>query len=117
MPPRTPLEEVVADLWAEALDLDEVGIHDDFFARGGHSLLAARLVARLHQVFRVDLPLRVLFRRPTVAGIAEVAAGRPGGTYGRVERIAELLIAPEDDEELPVSLTTEVTDVDVAGRA
>jgi amino acid adenylation domain-containing protein len=96
--PRTPLEAVLADLWAEALGVEPVGIHDDFFALGGHSLLATQLISRILQVLRTEVPLRVLFRRPTVAGLAEGLTADPA-QRARVERIAELLAGLDDEDE------------------
>jgi amino acid adenylation domain-containing protein len=76
--PRTPAEEMLAWLWCEVLGVPEIGVHDDFFERGGHSLLAARLLARVRSIFGVDLPLRTLFASPTIARLAQaiVAARR-----------------------------------------
>ncbi|MEG8277210.1 non-ribosomal peptide synthetase [Streptomyces sp. AHA2] len=69
--PRTPAEQAVAEVWQEVLQLDEVGIHDNFFDLGGHSLLATRAVMRLRAVFGVDVGVRALFERPSVAGLAD----------------------------------------------
>jgi hypothetical protein len=68
--PRTMVEKIVAEMWAEVLARDRVGIHDNFFEVGGHSLLAGRLLARARARFRVDIGLGAFFAAPTVAGLA-----------------------------------------------
>ncbi len=68
--PRTVVEDAVASTWAELFGLERVGAHDDFFDLGGHSLLATRTLSRLRERFGVELPMRLVFERPTVAALA-----------------------------------------------
>jgi amino acid adenylation domain-containing protein len=70
VPPRTPEEKTIAEIWAEILKLEEVGIHDNFFDLGGHSLTAIRLASRISNAFHIDLPLRTVFEASTVASLA-----------------------------------------------
>jgi amino acid adenylation domain-containing protein len=75
-PPRTPLEETLANLWAEILKLERVGIHDNFFELGGHSLLAVRLFARLSEVLDSRPSVAALFQAPTIAQLADILEKR-----------------------------------------
>jgi acyl carrier protein len=63
---RTPVEEKLANIWREVLNVAQVGIRDNFFDLGGHSLLLTKLANRVHDTFRVRLPLRVIFDLPTI---------------------------------------------------
>ncbi|MFP5286891.1 MAG: condensation domain-containing protein, partial [Thermoanaerobaculia bacterium] len=68
--PRTPVEEVLAGIWAELLGLERAGANDHFFDLGGHSLLATRVTSRLRDVFGIEMPLRDLFEAPRLADLA-----------------------------------------------
>jgi len=68
--PRNELETVLARLWCEVLQLDEVDCDDDFAALGGDSLLATRIVTQVNQLFNLTQPLKTLFATPTVAQLA-----------------------------------------------
>ena len=69
-PPRTPVEASLATIWAEVLRLEYVGVEENFFELGGHSLLGTQIIHRINQTFQVDLPMRVIFDHPTIAGLA-----------------------------------------------
>ena len=68
--PRNPQEELLANIWSEVLGIKRLGVHDNFFFVGGHSLLAAQVMSRVRSAFGVSLPLRTLFESPTVDGLA-----------------------------------------------
>jgi amino acid adenylation domain-containing protein len=74
--PRNETEQKLAAIWAEVLSVEEVGIHDNFFEMGGHSLLAIRLASRIRDEFDVDLPIATLFETSTIAGLAEILGGK-----------------------------------------
>jgi acyl-CoA synthetase (AMP-forming)/AMP-acid ligase II/acyl carrier protein len=67
---RTPVEELLVEIWAELLGLERVSIHDNFFELGGHSLLATQLVSKLQQTLVIEVPLRQIFETPTIAEFA-----------------------------------------------
>jgi len=86
-PPLTETEQAVATIWAELLKVEHIGRKDDFFDLGGDSLLAIRAVARIRDVFGVDLQTRTLFENPTVGDLAAVLADAKG-SRGNAPRIA-----------------------------
>ncbi|HEX5081472.1 MAG TPA: amino acid adenylation domain-containing protein, partial [Blastocatellia bacterium] len=75
--PRTPIEEMIAEIWRLVLPNRQIGVNEDFFAIGGHSLLAVQLISRIRESFGVEIELREIFERPTIALLAErVAEGQ-----------------------------------------
>ncbi|MBD2515972.1 amino acid adenylation domain-containing protein [Nostoc sp. FACHB-973] len=72
--PRTPIEQLIATIWAEVLGLQKVGIYDNFLELGGHSLLASLVISRLRESLSVELSVGALFESPTVASLSEQIA-------------------------------------------
>jgi acyl carrier protein len=68
--PRTAVEEVLAEIWAEVLRLERVGVHDSFFDLGGHSLLIIRLLADIRATFDLEISIRTVFSKPTLEAMA-----------------------------------------------
>src|SRR5262249_32070235 len=89
--PQGEMERTLAAIWAEVLRLEQVGRNDNFFTLGGHSLLAMRMIARASSVFRVEIPVRLLFERSTVRAfgqtIRELASGRQVRQHEQIARI------------------------------
>lgn len=71
VPPNTPLEAALVDIWETILQTKPIGVLDNFFDRGGHSLLATQVVSRIREDQGVDVPLTAFFKRPNVAGLAD----------------------------------------------
>ena len=96
--PRTPVEEILAGIWAKILGLEQVSIHDNFFDLGGHSLLATQVISRLREAFKVELHLRCLFESLTVAELAKKIATTQTekGLFSQIDRTSR-------DRELPLS--------------
>jgi amino acid adenylation domain-containing protein len=84
--PRTETERVLAEIWAELLHVERVGVHDDFFALGGHSLLVAQVLRRTRDAVGLTAPVAALFQHPTIAELAPVLA--PAPAVSRIRRIA-----------------------------
>ncbi len=103
MPPRTPLESDITTVWADVLDVSAIGVDDDFFDLGGHSLDAMRVNARLSQMLHIELRLSSFFDDPTVRGQALAITGAMAAQVGEAEEIASLLsdLAGGDVESAP----------------
>ncbi len=73
--PQTPTQIALAQIWADLINIPSPGIHDNFFALGGHSLMAVKMVFQIRETFKSDLPVRMIFEFPTLAGLARVVDG------------------------------------------
>ena len=99
--PRTSVERSLAGIWSDLLGLPQVGIHDNFFDLGGHSLLTTQLISRVRELFQVELPLREVFQQPTIAALAIAIEQKQNNTAPneapkivRVDREARRLARP-----------------------
>jgi len=101
--PRNPIEEKLASIWAELLRLDLIGVNDNFFYLGGHSLIATQMLSRVREVFRVELSFGQIFQNPTIASLAQLLT--QGNTEQHRQRLAIERIPHEGL--LPVSFAQE----------
>jgi amino acid adenylation domain-containing protein len=95
--PRTPIQEVLAGIWLHLLEVERVGIEDNFFDLGGNSLLATQVVSRARSLFKVEIPLRWLFESPTVAELSD--------------RIVNLITATPEPATSPITKVTQRTNL------
>ncbi|HKE57443.1 MAG TPA: SDR family NAD(P)-dependent oxidoreductase, partial [Pyrinomonadaceae bacterium] len=96
--PTNEVEEIIARIWAELLGVEQVGIHDNFFDLGGHSLLGTQLLSRLQQKFQVEIPLRTLFETQTVAGLAEIISRMQQENESEEAKLLKMIEALADDQ-------------------
>ncbi|MBM9509329.1 type I polyketide synthase [Actinacidiphila acididurans] len=117
MAPRTPAEHAVADVWREILGLERVGVDDDFFALGGHSLAAVQIGTRLKARLGTELDLRAFFDHPTVARTAELlgAAGAGAPAAGPGDTI-EVLARADDSLSADLDALADLTDEEVEAQ-
>jgi SAM-dependent methyltransferase/NAD(P)-dependent dehydrogenase (short-subunit alcohol dehydrogenase family)/acyl carrier protein len=116
--PNTDTERRLAEIWAEQLGLEAVGVHDRFLDLGGHSLLAVQVCSEIRDTFQVELPVLRLFQAPTVGQLAEIvdqskgatlvgaaksaSPGQPAAEASRIDTPAEA--ARETDDNTPGAL-------------
>jgi amino acid adenylation domain-containing protein len=106
-PPETELQREVATTWSQVLGIEKLGVDSSFFNIGGHSLLAMQVVSRLSDSLNLDIPLRLMFERPTIRGFAEAITDlRTGASQRNIPRIAP--IRPQSSPTInPEQLTDE----------
>jgi amino acid adenylation domain-containing protein len=96
--PRTPAEREVAGIWRQVLGVARVGVHDNFFDLGGHSLAATRVLSQIRERWNVDLPLIRFFDAPTVAELAQQVSRPSTGAVGDLERQGAASLLARVDE-------------------
>jgi len=87
--PRTPIEEQLLQIWTQVLRLAHIGVHDNFFEVGGHSVLATQLIARVRDSLHVELLLRSVFEAPTIAAMAEIIAQRQNKREDVIQKVTQ----------------------------
>jgi amino acid adenylation domain-containing protein len=93
--PRDVLELRLTDIWQQVLGLESIGVRDNFFKLGGHSILAARLIAKIQQLLGIDLPLNALFQSPTIEYLASVLRReQPASTFSSLVKIQSGNLTP-----------------------
>ncbi|MCK4257941.1 MAG: amino acid adenylation domain-containing protein [Halanaerobiales bacterium] len=88
-PPKTTLEVKLVEIWSEILGRAGIGVNDNFFILGGHSLKATSLIAKIYKELNVELPLRTVFKYQTIRKLAKVIEESSESTYMRIEQIEE----------------------------
>ncbi|MGB7604620.1 MAG: amino acid adenylation domain-containing protein, partial [Lutisporaceae bacterium] len=87
--PSNEIQEKLAEIWSEVLGIEKVGINDNFFELGGHSLKAINIIAKINKELNVSVPLREMFKTPTIKGLASYVEGTKQSIYSRIEPVEE----------------------------
>ncbi len=87
--PRNEIEEKLVNIWSEVLEIEKIGINDNFFELGGHSLKAINITAKISKELNVSVPLREMFKTPTIKGLANYVKGTTQSIYSRIEPVEE----------------------------
>jgi len=95
--PKNEAEKIVAEIWQQLLGIELIGVHDNFFELGGHSLIATKLISRLREIFRIDIPLPTLFDRPTIRELVDNISY----TWGSSETVEEIARTYRQVQALP----------------
>lgn len=98
--PQTPIEKELANIWSEVLNIEQVGIYDNFFDIGGHSLIATQLMSRVRTRLGVELPLRELFASPTIKELSEIVelALIANSSSTKIDEMLDLIEGIDEDE-------------------
>jgi surfactin family lipopeptide synthetase A len=96
---NTFAEKLLVEVWSGLLDVDSLGIENDFFELGGHSLVATEMVAKLHDIFQIELPIRAIFEAPTISQLIKGPLSELLGNNALVEEVAEIWLSIESEEQ------------------
>jgi len=87
--PRNEIEEKLVKIWQGVLGIEKIGINDNFFDLGGHSLKATSMMSKIHKELSVEVPLKEIFRIPTIKGLSEYIKGHEENIYAAIETVEE----------------------------
>ena len=110
--PQTEIQQMLASIWSEVLEVEQVGIFDKFFELGGHSLMATQVMSRVRQAFQVEIPLRTIFETPTIDKLSEAIEIELRKEQENVDKIARAL---EQMEHLSAAEVDELLKTKAAG--
>ncbi len=113
-PPKTPVEKALAGIWAEILGLQQIGIRDNFFELGGHSLKATQVVSRIQKELGVEVPLREIFRMPTIEELAGEVESKNACRYAAIPKIPEAYDYPMSNAQQRVWVLSQTEEGSVA---
>ncbi|MBW7477363.1 non-ribosomal peptide synthase/polyketide synthase [Paenibacillus oenotherae] len=112
--PRTEMEIRLASLWSGVLGIDKIGAKDNFFERGGHSLTAATLAARMHKELNINVPLRTIFHHPTLEGLAEALEQLDFQRFTGLKQAEEMSHYPVTGEQRRLYILSQLGETELA---
>ncbi len=111
--PRNEIEEILNQIWSEILQIEKIGIYHNFFDLGGHSLTATRLMVMIHKQMNVELSLREIFERPTIAALAEAIKAKEESVYTSITPAAEQEYYPVSSAQKRMYILNQMSDPNI----
>ena len=100
IPPTNAAEQLMCEIWEEYLGISPIGIKDNFFECGGHSLIASRITTQIYNIFEVEIPIKDFFMNPTIQNLVSIISELRGGleVIIQIAQLYQEIIAMPDDK-------------------